>query len=161
MALRYLFRGIKHVFASQNVPYCTWRITGNGITATEPFPLCLYEKIQLGGSFNMPHADTHTVLLPHAMAYNAPFVPEAARKIAKALGSQDAAQGLFDLAKSLNAPTSLKELGFEEANIKKAAEIASKTPYPNPAPLLQDKLEKMLNDAYSGTRPAPAPVSQL
>lgn len=120
-----------------------------------------YLRKQLGGSFDMPHAPTHTVMLPHVMAYNAPYVQEAARKIAEALGSSNAAQGLFDLAESFNAPTTLKALGFKETSIREAAEIASRTPYPNPAPLQQDRLEQMLNDAYQGTRPRQTNRPQL
>ena len=29
----------------------------------------------LGGSFNLPHAEVHTVVLPHALAYNAAARP--------------------------------------------------------------------------------------
>jgi hypothetical protein len=85
----------------------------------------------------MPHAETHTVVLPHAMAYNAPYVVDAAKRIATALEAPagvSAAQALFDLAQKSGAPTSLKELGFKEADLEKCADIAAKAPYPNPAP---------------------------
>lgn len=108
---------------------------------------------QLGGSFNMPHAETHTVILPHAVRYNSTFIEKEMSQLAQALGADDAATGLYDLAKSLNAPTSLKELGFAEADLKKAADIASKTPYPNPAPLEKEKLLVLLRNAYDGRRP--------
>lgn len=110
----------------------------------------------LGGSFNMPHAETHTVVLAHAMAYNAPFVKEAASTIAKALNAPEgtsAAQALFDLAKEAGAPTSLKELGFKREDLEKAADIAAKAPYPNPAPLERPKLLQLLQNAFEGTRP--------
>ena len=76
----------------------------------------------------MPHAETHTVLLPHAVAYNRPAVPEAIAKVAKAMGVNNAAQGLYDLAKDNGAPYSLKELGFKEEDIEKAADMASQAP---------------------------------
>lgn len=85
----------------------------------------------LGGSFGMPHAETHTVILPHAVAYNAPFASEAVDKIGRALGLAEGvstAQGLFDLAKDNGAPYSLKELGFKEEDLERAAEIAAKAP---------------------------------
>ena len=40
----------------------------------------------LGGSFNLPHAETHTIVLPHALAYNAQAAPEAMQRIRRALG---------------------------------------------------------------------------
>jgi len=101
----------------------------------------------------MPHAETHTVILPHATAYNAPYAKEAISKVAAALGVENAAQGLYDLAKNHGAPYALKDLGFKEEDIEKAADIASKSPYPNPAPLEKEKLLLLLRDAYEGKRP--------
>lgn len=76
----------------------------------------------------MPHAETHTVILPHAVAYNGSAAPEAIAKVAKALGVDNAAQGLYDLAKENGAPYSLRDLGLKEEDIEKAADIASKAP---------------------------------
>lgn len=119
--------------------------------------MSLHHKLchTLGGSFNMPHAETHTVILPHAVAYNEPFAKTQIEKVKKAIGGDapSAAAALFDLAKNNGAPYSLKQLGFKEEDIAKAAEIASKTPYPNPAPLEQEKLLKLLTDAFHGNRP--------
>ncbi|GAA5995120.1 maleylacetate reductase [Rhodotorula paludigena] len=117
--------------------------------------MSLHHKLchTLGGSFNMPHAETHTVILPHAVSYNAPYAQEAVSRVAKALGVDNAAQGLFDLAKNNGAPYSLKELGFKEEDLEKAADIAAKAPYPNPAPLEKEKLLKLLTNAFHGNRP--------
>src|SRR4051794_39021821 len=52
----------------------------------------------LGGTFNLPHADVHTVILPQAIAYNRDFAPDAMRRAAAALGADDAARGVYDLA---------------------------------------------------------------
>jgi len=117
--------------------------------------MSLHHKLchTLGGTFNMPHAETHTVILPHAAAYNAPYAPEAFEKVAKALGVPNAPQGLYDLAKEHGAPYSLKALGFKEEDLEQAADIASKAPYPNPAPLDKAKLLELLRNAYEGVRP--------
>ena len=70
--------------------------------------MALHHKLchVLGGSFDLPHAETHTVVLPHAVAYNAPAAPEAMARVARALGAEEAAQGLYDLAGRLGAPRS-------------------------------------------------------
>ncbi|EHL97534.1 alcohol dehydrogenase, iron-dependent, partial [Acetobacteraceae bacterium AT-5844] len=41
--------------------------------------MALHHKLchVLGGTFDLPHAETHAVILPHAAAYNAPAAPEA------------------------------------------------------------------------------------
>src|SRR5258706_12176894 len=67
----------------------------------------------LGGSFNLPHADVHCVVLPHALAYNAAAAPQAMKAIARALGGvDDPAAALQDLARRLGAPTALSEIGM-------------------------------------------------
>jgi alcohol dehydrogenase class IV len=107
----------------------------------------------LGGSFSLPHAEVHTVILPHALAYNAGHAPEAMARIAQALGAADAAQGLFDLAAAHGAPTSLRAIGMPQDGLDRAAELAATTPYPNPRPLERAALRALLQRAFDGARP--------
>jgi maleylacetate reductase len=107
----------------------------------------------LGGSFGMPHAPTHTVILPHATAYNRDAAPDAMRIAADALGATDAAQGIFDLIETIGAPTSLKEIGMPEDGLDKAADIAVQNPYWNPRPIERDAIRELLDNAYHGRRP--------
>jgi alcohol dehydrogenase class IV len=117
--------------------------------------MSLHHKLchTLGGTFDLPHAETHTVVLPHAMAYNAPAAPVAMAKLARAIGAGNAPQGLFDLAKSLGAPTTLKELGMPEDGLDRVVELALANPYWNPRPLEREPLRKLVEDAYYGRRP--------
>ncbi|MEU8945828.1 maleylacetate reductase and hydroxyquinol 1,2-dioxygenase domain-containing protein [Streptomyces sp. NPDC048489] len=107
----------------------------------------------LGGAFGLPHAETHTVLLPHVLAYNAPSAPDVMRRIARALGAPDAASGVYDLVTSLGGPTSLRDLGMPESGLDRAAELAVVTPYPNPRDLTADGVRGLLTDAWNGRRP--------
>ncbi len=107
----------------------------------------------LGGSFNLPHAQTHTVVLPHALAFNAGAAPQAMQRIARAIGADQAAAGLFDLAKSLGAPTSLAQLGMREADLDRACELAMRDRYPNPRAIDARAIRLLLQDAYEGRRP--------
>ncbi|NKQ54593.1 iron-containing alcohol dehydrogenase [Amycolatopsis sp. K13G38] len=107
----------------------------------------------LGGSFDLPHAETHTVILPHAMAYNASAAPEAMARIAEALGATDAPGAVYDLIANCGGPVSLRELGLAESDIPRAAELATGQPYPNPRELTRDGIEGLLRDAWAGTRP--------
>jgi maleylacetate reductase len=117
--------------------------------------MALHHKLchVLGGTFELPHAETHTVVLPHATAYNASGSDAAMARIARALGTQSAAQGLYDLAEKLGAPLSLKQIGMPESGLDKAADIAVSNPYPNPRPLERAAIRKLLDDAYHGRRP--------
>ena len=110
----------------------------------------------LGGSFNLPHAQTHTVILPHALAYNAAAAPQALARIAKALGAGsggDAAFALQQLARRHGAPTSLAAIGMPADGLDRAAELAVGTPYPNPRPLDRTALRALLQRAYDGAPP--------
>jgi alcohol dehydrogenase class IV len=109
----------------------------------------------LGGSFNLPHAEVHTVVLPHALAYNASAAPAAMARVARALGVADAAQGLHALARSLSAPVSLAAIGMPGDGLDRAADLAVQTPYPNPRPLDRAALRSLLQRAFDGAAPRP------
>ncbi|MBP2479016.1 alcohol dehydrogenase class IV/protocatechuate 3,4-dioxygenase beta subunit [Crossiella equi] len=108
----------------------------------------------LGGTFGLPHARTHTVVLPHAMAYNAEAAPEAMRLVADALGVTDAPRAVFELVRSLGGPTSLRELGLAEADLPRVVELATAAPYPNPRPVTAPGLTGLLAAAWHGEPPA-------
>lgn len=107
----------------------------------------------LGGSFNLPHAEVHTVVLPHALAYNASAVPEALARVARALGVGDAPRGLHELARRLGAPTSLAALGMPADGLDRAAELAVQNQYANPRPLERVALRALLQRAFDGAPP--------
>jgi alcohol dehydrogenase class IV len=117
--------------------------------------MALHHKIchVLGGTFGLSHAETHTVMLPHATAYNASAAPEAMRRVERALNVPAAADGLFDLNRALGAPRSLSELGMPEAGIDEACDLALQDQYWNPRPLERDALRAMLVRAWAGERP--------
>ena len=117
--------------------------------------MALHHKLchTLGGSFNLPHAETHAIVLPHAVAYNSEAAPEAMRRIARALGDKEPATGLYDLAATIGAPLALKEIGLREQDLDRAAEIATRNPYYNPRPVSRDGIRRLLEDAFHGRRP--------
>jgi maleylacetate reductase len=117
--------------------------------------MALHHKLchVLGGTFDLPHAETHAVILPHATAYNSSGSEDAMMRIARALGTTSAARSLYDLAKKLGAPLALKDIGMPESGLDKAADIAVANPYPNPRPLEREAIRKLLDDAYHGRRP--------
>jgi len=117
--------------------------------------MALHHKLchTLGGSFNLPHAETHTIVLPHALAYNAAAAPQAMARIARALGGASAAQAVYDLAKDNGAPVALKDIGMKEADLDKACDIALQNQYPNPRPLERAAIRQLFQDAFEGVRP--------
>ncbi|KAF0114921.1 MAG: iron-containing alcohol dehydrogenase [Rhodobacteraceae bacterium] len=118
--------------------------------------MALHHKLAhvLGGSFGLPHAETHAVLLPHTTAYNEPAVEDLLRPIADTFGYDAAGKGLWHFAKSLNAPLRLSDLGLKEADLDRATEIATKNPYANPRPVTRDGIRHLLQQAFDGRCPA-------
>jgi alcohol dehydrogenase class IV len=125
-------------------------------TALGAATLGLHHKLchTLGGSFNLPHAEVHTVILPHAAAYNALAAPVALARAARALGAPDAPSAIFDLAVALGAPIALRDIGMREADLDAAADLATRNPYANPAPVTREGVRRLLDAAFYGRRPA-------
>ena len=109
----------------------------------------------LGGAFDLPHAETHTIVLPHAVAYNARATQPAMARIAAALGTSEAATGLYDLAGRIGAKRGLRDIGMPEAGIERAAEMALANPYWNPRPLDREAIKRLIARAWSGAPPDP------
>jgi maleylacetate reductase len=109
----------------------------------------------LGGRLDLPHAATHTVVLPHALAYNAGAVPEAMARIAAALGigGDDAPSGLYALARETGAPTSLRELGVNDGDIDPVVDAVVARAGWNPRPVEPDGIRTLLNRALNGKPP--------
>lgn len=109
----------------------------------------------LGGMFNLPHAQTHAVVLPYVLAFNAPHAPEAEARIAQALGTDSgtrtASAGLAALRELLGAPRALRDYGMPEDGIAKAlAPIIKAIPANNPTPVTLANLTLLLRAAWSG-----------
>jgi alcohol dehydrogenase class IV len=105
------------------------------------------------GGFGLPHAETHSIVLPHAMRYNRDAAPEAMTRIEKAIGSPDAAKGLYDLETRLGIPMRLADIGMKETDLERAARSAVEAPYPNPRKVEYAPVLELLRNAYGGRRP--------
>jgi alcohol dehydrogenase class IV len=107
----------------------------------------------LGGSFDLPHAEVHTLILPQVAAYNSDAAPAAMARIAGALDAADAPTALFDLATGLGAEMRLAAFGLGPADLERATELVLQSPYPNPAPITREGVRALLEDAFQGRRP--------
>lgn len=118
--------------------------------------MALHHKLchTLGGSFNLPHAETHAVVLPHAVAYNARAVGAQLQPICDIFGGSNAGASLHAFALQVGAPTALKDLGLQESDLDKAADLATSKPYPNPRPVERDAIRALLQAAWAGQQPA-------
>jgi maleylacetate reductase len=109
----------------------------------------LHHKIchVLGGVFGLPHAATHAAVLPFVVAFNAASAPDAATRIAEALGAADAADGLRSLNRRLNLTASLADLGLRREDLDRAAALVAETSYPNPREATKDDVRTLLDQA--------------
>jgi len=134
--------------ARRDALYGAW-LAGSCLAAAG---MALHHKLchTLGGTFDLPHAETHAVVLPYAMAFNRAGAPDAMAAIARALKTDDAPRGLRDLARSLGAPLALGELGFAVEDVGRAVEIAVRNPYWNPVAIDAAGIDRLLRAAQSG-----------
>jgi maleylacetate reductase len=141
------------VDARAGAQYGAW-LCGAVLGATT---MSLHHKLchTLGGTLDLPHAQTHTVVLPHALAYNAAAAPEAVAALSRALGgAPDPAAALQELAGRLGAPRALRDLGMAEGDIGRIADLAVAQPYANPRPVTRSGIEALLRAAWAGEEPA-------
>ncbi|MFE4545479.1 maleylacetate reductase [Arthrobacter sp. NPDC056727] len=117
--------------------------------------MSLHHKLchTLGGTFNLPHAETHTVILPYSLAYNAGAVPETIAALQRATGAKYPVKYLRELSLELGAPSSLRELGFTDADLELAVELATRNPYANPREVTPTGIRELLTAALNGDSP--------
>jgi maleylacetate reductase len=118
--------------------------------------MALHHKLchTLGGSFDLPHAETHAVILPHAIAYNAAAVPDLLAPVTGLFGQDSPGLGLWHFARQAGAPLALRDLGLKEADLDRAADLATANPYWNPRPVTRDGIRRLLQAAWSGATPS-------
>ncbi|BCH56938.1 maleylacetate reductase [Agrobacterium vitis] len=117
--------------------------------------MALHHKLchTLGGSFDLPHAETHAVILPHAIAYNSVAARDELRPLAELFGGQEPGAELYDFAHTSHAPMALKDLGLKERDLDRAADLAAQNPYWNPRPVERDAIRRLLQAAWAGEPP--------
>lgn len=140
----------KSVSARTKAQYGAW-LCGICLGSTK---MSLHHKIchVLGGTFNLPHADTHTAVLPHALAFNAPATPRAANLLAEALpdGQGDAVKGLNVLLDQLELPRDLRRFGMKESDIDVGVQQTLSNAYSNPRKLEEKPLREMIRRCWAG-----------
>lgn len=116
--------------------------------------MALHHKLchTLGGSFSMPHAQTHAILLPHTAAFNEQAAAEQLRPAVDMFGG-DLGAGLHAFAASIGAPLALSDIGFQHVDLARTADIALLNPYWNPRPITNEGILGLLKDAFSGVSP--------
>lgn len=111
----------------------------------------LHHKIchVLGGTFNLPHADTHAIVLPHVLRFNAAAGDVAhVGRLAEVFGVENAVDGLDELYARINAPRHLGDIGFTGDHIPEAVErIVAVAPRDNPVPVTRDNITRLLMQA--------------
>jgi maleylacetate reductase len=134
-----------------NALYGSW-LAGMTISTTS---VALHHKLcHILGGFGLPHAETHSIVLPHAMRYNRDAAPDAMARIRNALDASDPSIGLYELESKLGLPMRLADIGMKEADLERAARIAVEAPYPNPRRVEYEPVLRLLRDAYEGRRPS-------
>jgi alcohol dehydrogenase class IV len=115
---------------------------------------------QLGGLLDTPHGEVNAILLPYVMHYNYISCPEKFKNIAEALGervvelsphraSKLAVQAVRELARDLDIPTSLSNLGLKAEQIPILSQNAVKDVcmFTNPRDMSAEDVSEILRQA--------------
>lgn len=89
-------------------------------------------------------------MLPHAIAFNAGAAGALLDPVRNIFGADDIGNGLAAFADEVGAPRSLRELGFKEADLDRAAGLAMEASYWNPRTLVRDEVFELMRSAWSG-----------
>lgn len=116
----------------------------------------LHHKIchVLGGAYDLPHAEMHSVVLPHVLVHIVPSEPAAIGRMAAALGSPDVPGAIFDLGRAIGAPAGLGEIGMQAARLDEAARLVAKATAGTQLEISEQDVRALLDDAFAGRRPA-------
>jgi len=104
----------------------------------------------LGGLFDLPHADTHTIVLPYVLEFNAPAAPDAVARLGRAMETDDPVRALFELERSLQLPMALRDLGMPQEGIGRAVAQAAGNPYANPRAVDATSFAELIERAWAG-----------
>ena len=112
----------------------------------------------LGGDYNLPHAQTHAIVLPYVLAFNGPAAPDAERGSPPRSAPTGRSTAWKTSSRELTRRTRSRDYGFAEDSIPEAAEaILPAVPPGNPRPVTVADLERLLRAAWSGADPRQEP----
>jgi maleylacetate reductase len=103
----------------------------------------------LGGRYGLPHGAMNALALPAALRFNAEVAPEAVRRFGEALGTEDPAARVEELAR-LGGFERLRDFGIPQEDI---AEVAAATveragAKANPRPASAAEVEELLRSIH-------------
>lgn len=117
----------------------------------------LHHKIchVLGGAYDLPHAELHAVVLPHALGLVAPLEPAAMVRIGAAIGTSDVPGAVYELGRRLGIPSSLAAIGMPVDRLDEAADLVADAVASGPTGITREAIHDLLADALDGRRPSP------
>jgi maleylacetate reductase len=108
----------------------------------------------LGGTWNLPHAPLHAMLLPHTVAFAAPAIAGALATVAEAMDVDDVPAALYDLLTRLEIGPALTSAGMPADALDDAVDAIVDAQPTSPRPVERRAIERLLTGALTGTPPA-------
>ncbi|MBP0594909.1 iron-containing alcohol dehydrogenase [Paraburkholderia sp. LEh10] len=103
----------------------------------------------LGGSFGLPHAEVHTIVLPYSIAFNFDHTP-VLKSLTDLFPNQTLWAGMAAFSTSLGAPASLKDVGFSKDGIEEAVQLAMRGAIANPREVGEADIRSIIQQAFAG-----------
>jgi alcohol dehydrogenase class IV len=156
--IRVLARGLPVVVADPGDLAGRGDVLGGAYLAGAAFAAAgsgIHHKIchVLGGAYDLPHAEMHSVVLPYALAHVIRTQPTAIGRIAAALGNPDVPGAVFDLGRTIGAPAGLGEIGMKMERLNDAAGLIAAATAGTHLEIAEREVRALLDDAFAGRRP--------
>jgi len=147
-ALPILLEEPKNETARGEVLYGAW-LCGTVLGQVE---MALHHKLcdVLGHAFGLPHALVHSVILPHAIAYNEPAARSLLVPVCEVLGGYSASNALDTFVRKVGAPRSLRELGLVESDLDRVTALINSEAFQNPEKVTSVGIRRIMQRAWEG-----------
>ncbi|MFI5187421.1 MAG: maleylacetate reductase [Chitinophagales bacterium] len=156
MGIKFLKQGMEQLISERSLKNANSALQFGSYLAGKALcevSMALHHKLAhvLGGSFNLDHSKTHTVLLPYVLRFQVNGLSASLiNDLQTVLNDSRPSYKLQSLAEQMKAPISLKAIGFHEEDIPKVVRLMATMNYPNPVPVTEKLIEELLKMAYEG-----------
>jgi maleylacetate reductase len=107
-----------------------------------------HKLVHVLGGFGLPHAETHSLVLPHVAHFNLAGSAKARERLAAAFGGRDPAETLAVMVRDFPIPKRLADVGFSRDKFGSTADQVAAVAITSPRPVGKADVLAILDAAF-------------
>jgi maleylacetate reductase len=107
-----------------------------------------HKLVHVLGGFGLPHAETHSLVLPHVARFNLAQAGEARERLTAAFGGRDPVETLAAMVRDFPIPKRLGEVGFSRDKFDSTADLVAAVAIREPRPVTREDVLQILDAAF-------------